>query len=93
MQREINYTRKSLTYGNYYKVKRLRKDNPKKSLVNANPLYKEIPHTGGNNIQGEPLVNIRGNHLQREINYTRKSLIKGKSLIQGNPLHVETLVK
>ena len=60
-------------------MKCLRKDNPKKSLVNGNPLYKEIPHTGKSFIQGEPLVNIRGNHLQREINYTRKPLIYGNS--------------
>ena len=60
-------------------MKCLRKDKPKKSLVNGNPLYKEIPHTGGKNIQGEPLVNIRGNRLQREINYTRKPLIHGNS--------------
>ena len=38
----------------------------KKSLVNGNPLYKEIPHTVKQFIQGEPLVNVRGNHLQRE---------------------------
>ena len=56
-------------------MKCLRKDNPKKSLVNGNHLYKEIPHTGKSFIQGEPLVIIRGNHLQREINYTRKPLI------------------
>ena len=56
----------------------LRKDNPKKSLVNGNPLYKETPHTGQWFIQGDPLVNKRGIHLQREINYTRKPLIYGK---------------
>ena len=45
----------------------------------------EIPYTrksliqGNNLTQGEPLVNIRGNHLQREINYTRKPLIHGNS--------------
>ena len=60
-------------------MKCLRKDNPKKSLVNGNHLYKEIPHTGKSFIQGEPLVIIRGNHLQREINYTRKPLIHGNS--------------
>ena len=60
-------------------MKCLRKDNPKKSLVNGDPLYKEIPHTGKSFIQGEPLVNTRGNHLQREINYTRKPLIHGNS--------------
>ena len=30
-------------------------------------------------MQGEPLVNIRGNHLQRGINYTRKPPIYGNS--------------
>ena len=55
-----------------------------KPLLNGNPLYKELHYNGEQFIQGEPLINIRGNHLQREINYTRKSLIK------GNPLYKET---
>ena len=66
-------------------MKCLRKDNPKKSLVNGNPLYNKIPHTGKLFIQGEPLVNIRENHLQRDINYTRKPLI------YGNPCKVNAL--
>ena len=53
-------------------------------LLNGNPLYKEIQYNGKSFIQGEPLINIRGNHLQREIKYTRKYLIK------GNPLYKET---
>ena len=40
----------------------------RKSLIQGNNLYK-----------AEPLVNIRGNHLQRENNYTRKPLIYGNS--------------
>ena len=37
-KKEIPYTRKPLTCGNSCKVKCLRKGNPKKSLVNGNPL-------------------------------------------------------
>jgi len=63
-----------------------------KPLLNGNPLYKEPHYNGKSFIQGEPLINIRGNHLQREIKY-KELPYKAKSLIQGNPLHVETLVK
>ena len=57
----------------------IKKDSPKKSVVNVNPLYKEIPDTGNYSVQGEPLVNIRGNHLQMGTNYIRKPLIYGNS--------------
>ena len=63
-----------------------------KPLLKGNPLYKELHYNGKSFIQGEPLINIRGNHSQREIKY-KEIPYKEKSLIQGNPLHVETLVK
>ena len=44
-----------------------------KSRIQGNPSYRK------SFMQGEPLANIRGNHLQREINYTRKPLIYGNS--------------
>ena len=73
---EIHDTRKPLTYGNSCKVKCLRKGNPKKSLVNGNPLYKEIPHTGEKIIQGEPLVNVTGiTCKEKSINYTRTRIM------------------
>ena len=55
-----------------------------KPLLKGNPLYKELHYNGKSFIQGEPLMNIRGNHSQREINYTRKSRIK------RNPIYKET---
>ena len=63
-----------------------------KPFLNGNPLYKELHYNGKYIIQGEPLINLRGNHLQREIKY-KEIPYKEKSLIQGHPLHVETLVK
>ena len=72
----LTYTRKPLTCGNSCKMQCLRKDNP--PFSNGNPLYKEIPDTGDYFVQGEPLVNIRGNRLQMGINYIRKPLIYGK---------------
>ena len=63
-----------------------------KPLLNGNPSYKELHYNGKWFIQGEPLINIRGNHLQRGIKY-KEIPYKEKSLIQGDPLHVEILVK
>ena len=38
LYKETPYTRKPFTCGNSCKVKCLRKNNPKKSLINGNPL-------------------------------------------------------
>ena len=64
-----------------------------KPFLNGNPVYKELHYNGNYVIQGEPLINIRGNRLQREDQLYKEIPYKGKPLIQGNPLHVETLVK
>ena len=58
-----------------------------KSLIQGNPSYREIIHTSRTprKYKGDSLA--KGNQSYKEIPY------KGKSLIQGNPLHVETLVK
>ena len=55
------------------KVKCLKKGNPKKSLVNGNPSYREMIYA-----RGTPRK-YKGNSLVREINYTRKPLIHGNS--------------
>ena len=47
------------------------KDKP---LIHGNSLNEEIHYKVKSFIQGEPLVNIRGNHLQREIPYIMEPL-------------------
>ena len=90
LQREISYTRESLIQGNPlyketpYMWKPLWNEMPWegqpqeivgkwKSLIQGNPWYRGMICT-----RGTPL-NIRGNHLQMEINYIRKPLIYGNS--------------
>ena len=56
-------------------------------------MYKELHYNGKPFIQGEPLINIRGNHAQREVNYTRKSLIKRNPSYKETPYTRKPLLK
>ena len=61
--------------------------------LNGNPLYKGPHYNGKSFIQGEPLINIRGNHVQRGINYTRGLLIKRDPLYKETPYMWKLLFK